>query len=71
MRIRLTIARTARSVPIGPLPSLMTSWRLRKTMRFFSSETGGISIFERMADFNTSSFIQMDPPKHDVQRKKP
>ena len=42
---------------------------VEKNHEAFSSETGGITIFERMADFKTSSFIQMDPPKHDVQRK--
>ncbi len=42
---------------------------VEKNHEVFSSEVGGISIFERMEDFKTSSFIQMDPPKHDVQRK--
>lgn len=41
---------------------------IEKNHDVFSSEVGGISIFERMADFKTSSFIQMDPPKHDAQR---
>lgn len=42
---------------------------VEKNHEVFSSETGGIQIAERQADFKTSSFIQMDPPKHDVQRK--
>ena len=42
---------------------------VEKNPEVFSSEVGGITIFERMADFKTSSFIQMDPPKHDVQRR--
>ncbi len=42
---------------------------VEKNVDVFSSEVGGITIFERMADFKTTSFIQMDPPKHDVQRK--
>ena len=42
---------------------------VEKNHEVFSSEVGGITIFERMADFKTSSFIQMDPPKHDLQRK--
>jgi cytochrome P450 len=42
---------------------------VEKNHEVFSSEVGGITIFERMSDFKTSSFIQMDPPKHDLQRK--
>ena len=42
---------------------------VEKNHEVFSSEVGGITIFERMSDFKTSSFIQMDPPKHDIQRK--
>ncbi|MFT5011637.1 MAG: cytochrome P450 [Patiriisocius sp.] len=42
---------------------------VEKNHQVFSSEVGGITIFERMSDFKTSSFIQMDPPKHDLQRK--
>ncbi|MCB1644061.1 MAG: cytochrome P450 [Pseudomonadales bacterium] len=42
---------------------------VEKNHEVYSSEVGGITIAERVADFKTSSFIQMDPPKHDVQRK--
>lgn len=42
---------------------------VEKNHEVFSSEVGGITIFERMSDFKTTSFIQMDPPKHDLQRK--
>jgi cytochrome P450 len=37
----------------------------------FSSEThlGGITIRDRPVEFQRPSFISMDPPKHDVQRK--
>ncbi|MBT4617659.1 MAG: cytochrome P450, partial [Gammaproteobacteria bacterium] len=58
--------------PFGPYWSITKFddiMEIEKNHEVFSSETGGISIFERMADFKTSSFIQMDPPKHDVQRK--
>jgi len=58
--------------PFGPYWSITKFddiMEVEKNHEVFSSETGGISIFERMADFKTASFIQMDPPKHDVQRK--
>jgi cytochrome P450 len=58
--------------PFGPFWSITKFndiMEIEKNHEVFSSETGGITIFERMADFKTSSFIQMDPPKHDVQRK--
>jgi cytochrome P450 len=42
---------------------------IEKNHDVFSSEVGGITITERQTDFKTSSFIQMDPPKHDIQRK--
>jgi cytochrome P450 len=42
---------------------------VEKNHEVFSSEVGGITITERQNDFKTSSFIQMDPPKHDIQRK--
>ena len=42
---------------------------VEKNHEVFSSEVGGITMFERQDDFKTSSFIQMDPPQHDVQRK--
>ena len=61
-----------RDSPFGPYWSITKFddiMEVEKNHEVFSSETGGISIFERMADFKTSSFIQMDPPKHDVQRK--
>ena len=38
-------------------------------MKYFHPKWAPITIFERMSDFKTSSFIQMDPPKHDIQRK--
>ena len=34
----------------------------------FSSDDG-ITLADRQLDFNTSNFIAMDPPKHDVQRR--
>ncbi len=34
----------------------------------FSSDEG-ITLADRQLDFNTSNFIAMDPPKHDVQRR--
>ena len=34
----------------------------------FSSDDG-ITLADRQADFNTTNFIAMDPPKHDVQRR--
>lgn len=58
--------------PFGPFWSITKFndiMEVEKNHEVFSSETGGITIFERMDDFKTSSFIQMDPPKHDVQRK--
>ena len=33
------------------------------------SSADGITLADRQADFNTTNFIAMDPPKHDVQRK--
>jgi cytochrome P450 len=35
----------------------------------FSSEIGGIVILDRQEDTHRPSFIMMDPPKHDEQRK--
>lgn len=34
----------------------------------FSSDEG-ITLADRQLDFNTTNFIAMDPPKHDVQRR--
>jgi len=58
--------------PFGPYWSVTKFndiMEVEKNVEVFSSEIGGITIFERMSDFKTSSFIQMDPPKHDAQRK--
>ena len=58
--------------PFGPFWSITKFndiMEVEKNIEVFSSEVGGITMFERMEDFKTSSFIQMDPPKHDVQRK--
>lgn len=58
--------------PFGPYWSITKFndiMEVEKNIDVFSSETGGITIFDRMSDFKTSSFIQMDPPKHDAQRK--
>ncbi len=57
--------------PFGPYWSITKFndiMEIEKNHDVFSSEVGGITIFERMDDFKTSSFIQMDPPKHDAQR---
>ena len=35
----------------------------------FSSEAGGITIFDREDKYRRPNFISMDPPKHDEQRK--
>ena len=58
--------------PFGPYWSITKFndiMEVEKNIDVFSSEAGGITIFDRMSDFKTSSFIQMDPPKHDAQRK--
>ena len=57
--------------PFGPFWSITKFndiMEIEKNHDVFSSEVGGISIFERMEDFKTSSFIQMDPPNHDAHR---
>ena len=41
---------------------------IEKNHQDFSSEPG-ITLADRPADFQTTNFISMDPPKHDVQRK--
>src|SRR5919205_261321 len=35
----------------------------------FSSELGGIQVIDQPKDMQRPSFIRMDPPKHDEQRK--
>jgi cytochrome P450 len=37
--------------------------------KVFSSEGGGIQIIDQPKELNRPSFIRMDPPKHDEQRK--
>ncbi|MCP5178787.1 MAG: cytochrome P450 [Pseudomonadales bacterium] len=41
---------------------------IEKNHQVFSSEPG-ITLADRPEDFQTTNFIAMDPPKHDVQRK--
>ena len=37
--------------------------------QFFSNELGGIQIEDQPKNMDRPSFIRMDPPKHDEQRK--
>src|SRR3954447_4931890 len=39
------------------------------THQVFSSELGGIQVIDQPKDMQRPSFIRMDPPKHDEQRK--
>jgi len=42
--------------------------RVDRDHETFSSDDG-ITLVDRQLDFNTTNFIAMDPPKHDVQRR--